>query len=308
MSFSQQPSEPHVVSPILAEKHREEEEEAQELLADARQRLAEIVETLETEDEVPVDNLFSAKQQRLLTRTLYSSWTPLPKDPAFTTPRPFLADANIGIYSAPLLPSIVPDFFLSLDVRPHDDWYTKAHRTYLFWEFGKPPEVALEIVSNRTGGELGDKLQRYAEIDITYYVVYDPMRLLSPDVLRVYERTTGRQYHLRNDTQLPLIGLSVKLWEGEFEDHQNSWMRWYDHEDRLILTGQERAIQAEERLSQAEERMTQVEAQKSQAEERATQAEEQRSQAEERATQAEERAARLAAKLRELGIEPEPSS
>jgi len=298
MSFSQQPGEPHAMPPILAQKHREEEEEAQELLADARQRLAAIVETLETEDETPVDNLFSAKQQRLLTRTLYSSWTPLPKDPASTTPRPFLADANIGIYSAPLLPSIVPDFFLSLDVRPHDDWYTKAHRTYLFWEFGKPPEVALEIVSNRKGGELSDKLERYAEIDITYYVVYDPMRLLSPDVLRVYERTTGRQYHLRSDTHLPLIGLSVKLWEGEFEDHQDSWIRWYDHEERLILTGQERAIQAEERLTHAEE-------QRSQAEERATQAEEQRSQAEDRATQAEERAARLAAKLRELGIEPE---
>lgn len=285
MSFSQQPSEPHAVSPILAEKHREEENEAQEQLAAARRRLAAIVETLETEDETPVDNLFSAKQQRLLTRTLYSSWTPLPKDPASTTPRPFLADANIGIFSAPHLPSIVPDFFLSLDVRPHDDWYTKEHRSYFFWEFGKPPEVALEIVSNRKGGELSDKLERYAEIDITYYVVYDPMRLLSPDVLRVYERNTGREYHLRSDTHLPLVGLSVKLWEGEFEDHHDSWIRWYDHEDRLILTGQERAIQAEEQLSLAEDRATQAEG---------------------RATQAEERAARLAAKLREMGIEPEP--
>ena len=301
MSFSQRPSEPSSLSPILAEIHREEEEEAQEQLADARQRLAAIVETLETEDEVPVDNLFSAKQQRLLTRTLYSSWTPPPKDPTSPVRRPFLAGANIGIFSAPQLPSIVPDFFLSLDVRPHDDWYTKEHRSYFFWEFGKPPEVALEIVSNRKGGELSNKLQRYAEIDITYYVVYDPLRLLSPDVLRVYERETERQYHLRDDTLLPAIGLSIRIWEGEFEGHHDSWIRWYDHEDRLILTGQERAMQAEERLSQAKERV-------SHAEERASYAEEQRSQAEERATQAEEHAARLAAKLRELGIEPEPSS
>jgi Uma2 family endonuclease len=294
MSLSQQPGEYQPAQPVAPETRSAEENEWEEELADARRRLAAVVETLETEDDTPVDNLFSAKQQRLLTRTLYSSWTPPPKAAAPAARRSFLADANIGLFFLPHQPPLVPDFFLSLDVRPHDNWYAQEHRSYFFWEFGKPPEVVVEIVSNRQGGELSDKLQRYAEIDITYYAVYDPVRLLSPDVLRVYEREAGRRYHLRDDLRLPEVGLSIGLWEGVFEDHRDTWLRWYDHEDQLILTGQERAILAEDRALHAEERAAQTE-------ERATQAEE-------RATQAEERAARLAAQLRELGIEPEPSS
>jgi Uma2 family endonuclease len=38
------------------------------------------------------------------------------------------------------------------------------------------------------------KLQLYARIDITYYVVYDPQQLLSKDVVRVYERGLNKRY------------------------------------------------------------------------------------------------------------------
>jgi hypothetical protein len=41
-----------------------------------------------TEDDTPVDNMFSEKQQRLLTEPLYSSWD---------AGRPFLATANVGL-------------------------------------------------------------------------------------------------------------------------------------------------------------------------------------------------------------------
>jgi hypothetical protein len=34
------------------------------------------VDEIVTEDEAPVDNIFSEKQQRLLAEPLYSSWTP----------------------------------------------------------------------------------------------------------------------------------------------------------------------------------------------------------------------------------------
>ncbi len=68
-----------------------------------------------TEDDSPVDNLFSEKQQRLLTRSLYSSW------PGPGEGRPFLAAANVAVYFAVRQPAIVPDVFLSLDVEmpPH---------------------------------------------------------------------------------------------------------------------------------------------------------------------------------------------
>ena len=201
----------------------------------------EAINNLETENDEPVDNLFSAKQQRLLTRALYSSWTPPTSEDHPEEKRKFLADANVGMFYSPHQPPIVPDFFLSLDVEPHQDWYTKEHRSYFTWEFEKTPDVVVEIVSNRKGGELSEKLRRYAQIDVTYYIVYDPQQLLSTDIIRVHERGFGKRYRLRKDLQLPEIGLSVTLWQGEFEGHTDTWLRWCDAAGNVIPTGEERA-------------------------------------------------------------------
>lgn len=207
----------------------------------------DIIENLVTEDDQPVDNLFSEKQQRLFATSLYSGWTP-PVEGSKRKRRKFLAAANVGIYFAMHEPPIVPDFFLSLDVEPHKDWYEKKHRTYLVWEFGKVPEVTLEIVSNKKGGELMTKMNDYARMGVNYYVVYDPEKYLSQDMLRVYELGFGKRYRLRSDHQLPDLGLSLKLWKGRFEDKADTWLRWCDTRGRLIQTGEERAHQAEAEL------------------------------------------------------------
>ena len=223
------------------------------------------INNLVTEDDEPVDNLFSAKQQRLLTRALYSSWTPPPSEEQPEEQRKFLADANVGIFSSPYQPPLVPDFFLSLDVEPHQDWYAKEHRSYFIWEFEKAPDVVVEIVSNRKGGELGEKVRRYAQIAVTYYIVYDPLHLLSEDEVRVYEHGLGKRYRLRKDRRLPEAGLSLTLWQGEFEGHTDTWLRWCDAAGNLIPTGQERAAreaaarqEAEARASHAEAELTRL--------------------------------------------------
>ena len=54
---------------------------------------------------------------------------------------------------------MVPDVMLSLDVSIADDLQEKKNRSYFVWRFGKPPEVVIEIVSNREGEELGEKLR-----------------------------------------------------------------------------------------------------------------------------------------------------
>ena len=150
-----------------------------------------------TEDETPVDNIFSAKQQRLLVESLYSAWK---------TDAPFLAEANVGIFSAIHQPPIVPDLLLSIDVQPPDDLWPKENRSYFLWKYGKPPEVVMEIVSNAQGGEGDKKLHRYARIGVWYYVVFDPMRIIQQDALRIYELSIGR-YILKQDRQLTQIGV-----------------------------------------------------------------------------------------------------
>lgn len=68
--------------------------------------------------------------------------------------------------------------FVSLDVEVAVDWWRKEHRSYFVWEFGKPPELVLEIVSNQEGGEDAEKKRKYAQIRISYHDTWfaGPMR------------------------------------------------------------------------------------------------------------------------------------
>ncbi|MGK4004390.1 Uma2 family endonuclease [Sorangium sp. So ce1036] len=220
-----------------------------------------------TEDETPVDNLPSEKQQRLLTEPLYSSWSgPPPGEDGQA--RPFVAAANVGLFPALHEPPIVPDVFLSLDVQVREDFWAKKNRTYFFWEFGKAPEIVIEIVSNREGRELGEKRARYARAGIPYYVVFDPAHHLGEQPLHAFE-LHGR-FYVPTEPWFGLAGLGLVLWEGTFEGIHTTWLRWRTADGAVVPTGAERATDAEAR-----------------------------------ATDAEARARRLAARLRAMGIDPD---
>ena len=200
-----------------------------------------------TEDDTPVDNLPSEKQQRLLTEPLYSSWAGVGEG------RPFLAAANVGIFAQVRNPAIVPDMFLSLDVEVAEDWWRKEHRSYFVGEFGKPSELVLEIVSNTEGNEDGEKKHKYAQMQISYYVIYDPLRQVMPDVLTIY-RLDGFTYERQATAQFPSLKLGLTLWEGMFEGKHDMWLRWTDEHGSLIPTGRERAEQEHQRAEQEHQR------------------------------------------------------
>ncbi|MCC5613901.1 Uma2 family endonuclease [Nostoc sp. CHAB 5836] len=228
------------------------------------------VSLLVTEDDEPLDNLPSEKQQRLLTETLYSSWN------GPSNAQGFLVAANVGLFATGKQPPIVPDVFLSLDVQIAENWWEKKHRSYFFWEFGKPPEVVIEIVSNREGNETGRKILEYARMRVMYYIIFDPSRQLDGEVLQIYE-LGGRQYIPMNQQWLTEVELGLCLWEGVYEGKRDVWLRWCDATGNIIPTGAERAEQEHLRAEQERE-------------------------AKETALQ---RAERFAAQLRALGVEPE---
>ena len=226
-----------------------------ETLLEIPTNLSTLTRSLVTEDENPVDNLFSAKQRRLLVEPLYSSWQP----PALESeteeaikPRVFLADSDVGIFISPYKPPIAPDMFLSLDVQANAEYFENEHRAYFIWEFAKTPEVALEVVSNRKGKEMGDKMQRYAQLGIPYYIVFDPFLELSDEKLRTHELAFGgRRYRRLLDHTLPDMDLSLRLWRGVFEGVEAEWLRWCKADGTIIPTGEERAKVANE-LADAE--------------------------------------------------------
>lgn len=228
---------------------------------------------LVTEDDTPVDNLASEKHQRLLTEALYTSWHgPPPEEEG--GPRPFIAAANVGLFARPTEP-LVPDVFLSVDVSVHPDFWKKEHRTYLFWEFGKPPDVVIEVVSNREGGELDRKKRGYARMRVAHYVVWDPQGLLGEERLQTFE-LRGELYVPVAEPWFEALGLGLRVWTGPYEGVEAKWLRWCDRDGNVVPTGAERADSAERRADAAEQR----------------------------ANAAEQQAEQLAEKLRAMGIDP----
>lgn len=223
-----------------------------------------------TEDDKPVDNLFSEKQQRLLTESLYTSW------PGPGGDRPFVAAANVGVFYHINTPAVVPDVFLSLDVSMPEDWWETEGRSYLIWAMGKPPDIVIEIVSNTKGGEATRKKEQYAHMRVAFYVVYDPDARIQASPLTIFE-LRGWEYVETDTLYFPEIGLGLTLWEGEFEGRTARWMRWVDGNGCLIPTGKERADAEQQRADEQQQRAEEEHA----------------------------RAERLAAQLRAAGIEPE---
>jgi Uma2 family endonuclease len=239
------------------------------------------VDHLVTEDDTPVDNVFAAKQQRLLVETLYTS-------PALAG-RTFIADANVGVFASIHKSAIVPDMFLSLDVELPPNFREKRYRSYFLWEYGKPPDVVVELISDRRGDELGSKMREYAQIGTRYYAIFDPDRHFKGELLRIYGLSMGHYQEL-DSHWLPDIGLGLTLWEGEYEGAHDTWLRWRDQDGQALPTGSE--------YSEAERQRAEAERQRAEAERQRAEAERQRAEAER------QRADRLLAQLRALGIEP----
>jgi Uma2 family endonuclease len=216
-----------------------------------------------SEDGKPVDSIYAEKQMRLLTEPLFANWKGPQSDGRF------IAMANVGLYFSDDAP-LVPDVLLSVDVVPPEGMYTKQLKSYFVWRYGKSPDVVVEHVSNKEGGEDSTKLPIYARWGVPYYVIFDPEHLLSQDTLRILA-LEKRRYHPSSEGYLEAVGLGLTLWKGAYENWDNLWLRWCDRDGDLILTGAERA-EKEHRRADEEQR----------------------------------RAEKLLALLREKGIEPGP--
>jgi Putative restriction endonuclease len=265
---------------------------------------------LTIEDDTPVDNFQSEEQQRLLVEPLYS---------AKALPVPFLAAANVGLFYRLKGDPIVPDAMLSLGVQRPDDFSERRNRSYFVWEFGKVPEVCIEIVSNREGDELAlcqksiqkgkttTKKDIYAQIGVRYYVVFDPLRQtqgpseMKGALLRVwsiagdgYTELTPPQGvdQIGQSIWLNGVGIGLTLWEGEFEEEVSRlWLRWCNQNGQVIPTGAE-GQEAERQRAETERQRAETERQRAETERQRAETERQR-------------ADQLAERLRALGINPD---
>ena len=234
------------------------------------------LDELVTEDGKPVDNMFVERLYRLLTEPLISCWSRPGGEP-------YMVMANVGWFYAHKEPPLVPDVMLILDVTRVAPPRRKEGRSYFQWLYGKPPEVVIEVVSDKLGGEETHKMDKYARLRLQYYVIFDPDEILGHGVLRAFE-LVGKRYRPIDPGLLPDVGLGMVLWQGTFQDIEDTWLRWCDEKGHLIPTGAERAEAERQRADAAKQRARS---------------------AQQRAKTAEDKLERLRAKLREAGIDPD---
>lgn len=195
----------------------------------------------------------------------------------------FCIGQDCGIYwnlqasmsDRPTRGAISPDWFYVPNVPPLING--QVRRSYVLWQEMVAPLIVLEFVSG-DGAEERDrtpftgKYWVYEQaVRIPFYAIYEVMHAR----VEVYHLVDGHYEPVPSNERdhypiAPLGDIELGIWQGSYGNIELPWLRWWDAEGNLLLTGDERAEQ--ERV---------------------------------RAEQAEKRAMRLAERLRALGIDPD---
>jgi len=230
-------------------------------------------EDLPDSDDTPVDNQLQHLIPGLLEAILALIW-PERMDWFF--------GVDMGIYSDPSEPAIVPDGFLSIGVPRIID--SDLRLSYVLWEEQKVPMFVLEVVSQTRRGEYTDKKKDYAELGIKYYAIYNPLRKRKPR-LEVYQLEEGEYQLLSGEpVWLSELNLGIGREEGTYQGITREWLYWYNEQGEKYLTPEESLLDTQTKLQSTENRANV---------------------AENRANVAENRAKRLEELLREQGIDPD---
>lgn len=148
-----------------------------------------------------------------------------------------------------------PDFFAVLDV----DGTTERLGWVVWEEGGRYPDVIVELLSSSTAQEdRGRKKDIYERIFRTPdYFIFDPF---DPNSLQGWHLDGTLRYQpLVSDERRWLwcesLGFWLGTWEGTIDRHTAVWLRFYDREGNLVLLPEEAAQQQAEQERQRAERL-----------------------------------------------------
>ncbi len=240
-------------------------------------------------DEPPLESSLHLQQMLLLLKCIDWWWR---------NHNDFFAAGNLSIYYSPRQRKSEdfrgPDFFVVLNTE------RKPRKSWVVWEEdGKYPNLIVELLSNSTAAtDKGLKKQIYQDTFRTpEYFWFDPNNLEFAGFILVggtYEPIEPNPQGLLWSQQLSLY----------FGVHENN-LRYFTAEGQLIPTPEEIALQETQRAEQETQHALQATQHALQETQRAEQETQHALQATQRAEQETQRADRLAAKLRELNIDPD---
>lgn len=197
-----------------------------------------------------------------------------------------------GIYwrliEPPQKGAVASDWFYVPNVPPTLNG--QMRRSYVIWQEIVAPFLVLEFVSS-DGSEERDntpytgKFWVYEQaIRVPFYGIYE----VSKASVKVYHLIDGHYRLLapneRHHYPISPLGIELGIWEGHYKYATLPWLRCWDLQGNLLLTGEERAEQEKLRAEQEKLRAQEAESQ---------------------LQQELQRSHRLAEQLKALGIEPD---
>lgn len=224
----------------------------------------------------PVENIQQPPLAAALTDALGAAGRILPE---------MLIGSNFGLVATVNKKTIVkaPDWLYVPQVHPVAEGVIR--RSYTPNLDGGPVAVVMEFLSEEDGGELSvrstppyGKLYFYERIlQVPTYITYDPYEPSLEVRYLQNKRYVVQDADAQGRVWIPELEMFLGIWLGERFRQTINWLRWWDGADNLLLLSAEQAEQERQRADQERQR----------------------------ADQERQRAEVLAAKLHELGVDPD---
>ncbi|NET58407.1 MAG: Uma2 family endonuclease [Symploca sp. SIO2E6] len=168
-----------------------------------------------------------------------------------------------------------PDWFYVPGVPPRLDG--KFRRSYVLWREYVTPLIALEFASGNGTQErdktplqlVKGKVQKPGKfwvyeqiIHIPYYGIF----IVDTGELEIYHWEDGTYQQLttneRGHYRINRMNVELGVWRGTYLGQpEQAWLRWWDLQGNLLLTGKERALVAEAQTEQERQKRQQLAAQ-----------------------------------------------
>jgi Uma2 family endonuclease len=144
----------------------------------------------------------------------------------------------------------------------------KMRRSYVLWQEYVAPLIVIEFVSgdgseerDRTSpaqgnqGKVGKFWVYEQAIRVPYYAIYE-VEKAQVEVYHLCDST----YHLLNPNDrghypIAPLGVELGIWQGRYQNTELPWLRWWDADGNLLLSGDERAAQERQKRLQLVEKL-----------------------------------------------------
>lgn len=130
--------------------------------------------------------------------------------------------------------------------------------SWVSWEEGKTPDVVIELLSDSTAAtDKTEKKRIYqTKMHVPEFYWFDPF---NPQDWAGFQLQSGHYQPVELNAQgqmvSQILNLTLTLWQGTFKHVETTWLRWGQLDGSILLTAEEQEYQRAEQESQRAERL-----------------------------------------------------